>query len=225
MRAAAWAAPRLRAPGGCCSPSAPPSPTSSCGAASTVPRARPPPSPPPRWAASRGPARPAAPARPARRRRRRPGPPPSRRREPRAARDGPPRASGGAAHLREGARARPCAEVASPTLASSRAGGVPWTVPGAETAASPGSRCWCLRPGVSAARGASPSAVAAGIGGADCGATFLERPLLPLPPLGLGLASLTCVQGFFQYKELISSLMCSLFAAGVGGRRGVGRNT
>lgn len=53
--AAAWVAPRLREPAGCCSPSAPPCPTSSCGAASTVPRAHPPPPPPPpRWAISRG---------------------------------------------------------------------------------------------------------------------------------------------------------------------------
>lgn len=114
--AAEWAAPLVREPVGCCSPSAPRFPISSCGAASTVPRAR----PPPRWAASRGPARPAAPARPARRRYR-PGPRPTRRRGPRAARDGPPRATGGATHLREGAPARPCAEVASPTLPSSRA--------------------------------------------------------------------------------------------------------
>uniref|UniRef100_A0A8P0PR48 Glucocorticoid induced 1 n=1 Tax=Canis lupus familiaris TaxID=9615 RepID=A0A8P0PR48_CANLF len=112
--AGAWGAPRLREPAGCCSPSAPRCPTSSCAAASTAPRARPPPPPPPppRWAASRGPARPAAPARPALRRRR-PRPRPSRRRGPRAARDGPPRASGGAPHLRDGAPARPCAETPS----------------------------------------------------------------------------------------------------------------
>lgn len=112
------AAPPLREPVGCCSPSAPPCPTSSCGAASTAPRARPP--PPPRSPVSPGPARPAAPARLARLHRRS-LPRPSRRLAPRAARDGPPRASGGAAHLRDGVPARPCAEVASPTLPSSRA--------------------------------------------------------------------------------------------------------
>lgn len=126
VRAVAWAAPRLQEPVGCCSPSAPRCPTSSCGAASTVPLARPP--PPPRWAASRGPARPAAPARPARRRRR-PQPLPSRRRGPRAARDGPLRATGGAAHLRDGAPARRCAEVASPILLSSRAASPRWCPP------------------------------------------------------------------------------------------------
>ena len=100
-------------PAGCCSPSAPRCPTSSCGAANTVPRARPPPSP--RWAASRGPGRLAGPASPARRRRR-PRPRPSRRRGPRAARDGPQRATGGATHLSAGAPARPCAEVATQPL-------------------------------------------------------------------------------------------------------------
>lgn len=170
------AAHRLREPVGCCSPSAPRCPTSSCGAASTAPRARPPPPPPPppRSAVSPGPEGPAAPARPARLHRR-PLPQPSRRLAPRAARDGPPRAGGGAAHLRDGVPARPCAEVASPTLPSSRAAS-PRRCPAWKTSASPG---FCLlvhyRRCESGFGNLTPHPeVAAGLGGATWKSTFIR---------------------------------------------------